>query len=144
MGKPSGGDTTTQNVKLPPWMEKYAKNTLDFAHTVANQPYSPYPGQMVAGLDPYQKQAINYAAGQLGATGAAMQPFISGLQSFSGFQPQQVQAGQINLPPSYQPQQVDPRSMMVDTRGMQIDPTQASAAQLRNANLNPYMNPYTD
>jgi hypothetical protein len=109
MSHTGGGDTTTTQTSLPSWMLPYAKGTLGFAKDVANQPYQPYKGNLVAGLDPMQKQAYQFTQDQLGVTGNQINQFAQGMRPLTQFHAQNVQAG-----------------------------------QLRNTNLDPYMNPYTN
>jgi hypothetical protein len=108
MSGSGGGDTTTTRTSVPSWMLPYAKGTLSFAKDVANQPYQPYKGQLVANLDPMQRQAYQFTQDQLGVAGNQINQFAQGMQPLTHFRPDQVQAG-----------------------------------QLRNTNLDPYMNPYT-
>jgi hypothetical protein len=106
MSGSGGGNTTTSQTKLPSWMEPYAKGTLAFAKNVANQPYQPYTGNLVANLDPMQMQAYNFTQNQLGQTGNQINQFAKGMQPLTQFQPQQVQAGQLsktNLDPYMNP-----------------------------------------
>jgi hypothetical protein len=87
-------------------MVPYMKGTLAFAKDVANQPYQPYKGQLVAPLDPMQKQAYDFTQSQLGVTGNQINQFAQGMQPLTRFQPEQVQAGQLagtNLKPYMNP-----------------------------------------
>lgn len=93
-GGAAGGDQTTQVQKPPKWWERQAKGTLNLAQDVANRPYQAYRGQTVAGLNPYQMQAFDYVKNQMGMTPEMMRSFIPGMQGLSGFNPEQVQAGQ--------------------------------------------------
>jgi hypothetical protein len=108
MSGSGGGDTTTTRSSPPSWMVPYMKGTLSFAKDVANQPYQPYKGDLVAGLDPMQKQAYQFTQDQLGLAGNQINQFAQGMRPLTQFHAQNVQAG-----------------------------------QLRNTNLDPYMNPYT-
>jgi hypothetical protein len=56
-------------------MLPYAKGTLGFAKDVANQPYAPYKGDLVAGLDPMQQQAYKFTQQQLGQAGNQISGF---------------------------------------------------------------------
>jgi len=51
MGKGRGSQTTTSQVVLPQWLDDAARRSLQIADEVAGRPYTPYPGQRVAGLN---------------------------------------------------------------------------------------------
>lgn len=55
-------DTTTTTNSLPSWMVPYIQNYLKTAQTVAGQKYTPYTGQTVAGMNPFQVQGYNAMA----------------------------------------------------------------------------------
>lgn len=57
-----GLETATQSTTVPSWMVPYAQSYLQTSQNVANQPYQPYTGQTVAGLNPFQTQAYNAMA----------------------------------------------------------------------------------
>src|SRR4249919_424851 len=102
MSGSGGGDTTTSRTSPPSWMVPYMKGTLSFAKDVANQPYQPYKGDLVAGLDPMQKQAYQFTQDQLGVAGNQINQFAQGMNPLTHFRPDQVQAGQLrntNLDP---------------------------------------------
>src|SRR5262245_45144510 len=94
-GPGGGGDTTTTTQRLPPWMEQYARGTLDFAKQVANQPYQKYPGQLVAGFTPTQRDYFQAIRDQMGVAGGNIQNFANTLNPLTKFTPEQVQAGQL-------------------------------------------------
>jgi len=60
---PSGGGgqstNTVQNTNayIPPWLEQASAGAVQRATDLSNQPYNPYTGQTVAGIDPAQQQA---------------------------------------------------------------------------------------
>lgn len=59
----SGGmDTTTQTTTVPNWAQPYLQNYMQSAANVAGQPYTPYAGQTVADLNPFQVQGLNAQA----------------------------------------------------------------------------------
>jgi hypothetical protein len=106
MSGSGGGDTTTTTAKPPEWMTPYLKGTLAFSKDVANQKYQPYGGQLVAGLDPMQKQAYDFTQSQLGLAGNQINQFAQGMNPLTKFQPDQVKAGQLsntNLDPYMNP-----------------------------------------
>jgi hypothetical protein len=60
------------NAYIPPWLEQASAGAVQRATDLSNQPYNPYTGQTVAGIDPAQQQAYNQVAAMQGlGTGAA-------------------------------------------------------------------------
>lgn len=57
-----GLETTAQKTTVPEWMQPAAQNYLQSSQNLAAQPYNPYSGQTVAGLNPYQSDAYNAMA----------------------------------------------------------------------------------
>ena len=71
-----GGQNTStvqnSNAYIPPWLESYGQQAVQRADALSQQPYQPYTGQTVAGIDPAQQQAYNQVAAMQGlGTGAA-------------------------------------------------------------------------
>lgn len=58
----SGGSDTTTVQNFPDWAVPYAQDFQNFARQVASQPYTPYEGQTVAQLNPYQTAGYNAMA----------------------------------------------------------------------------------
>lgn len=59
----SGGtDTATQTTEMPSWLVPFIQNYAQTSQNVANLPYTPYQGQTVADLNPYQVQGLNAQA----------------------------------------------------------------------------------
>src|SRR5678816_1679171 len=69
---PSGGGgqstNTVQNTNayIPPWLEQASAGAVQRATDLSNQPYNPYTGQTVAGIDPAQQQAYQQVQGVQG------------------------------------------------------------------------------
>ena len=66
-----GGQNTTattqnSNAYIPKWLEGYGQEAVQRADILSQQPYDPYTGQTVAGIDPAQQQAYNQVAGMQG------------------------------------------------------------------------------
>jgi|GEM_PF-1395208 len=60
-----GGKNQTQTIQPPEWAVPYFKNLLSQSSKLANRPYTPYTGEMVAGFTPQQlvgQQMIQDAA----------------------------------------------------------------------------------
>ena len=71
-----GGQNTStvqnSNAYIPPWLEAASADAVKRAGELSNQPYNPYTGQTVAGIDPAQQQAYNQVQNMQGlGTGAA-------------------------------------------------------------------------
>ncbi len=76
MSSGGGGQNTStvqqSNAYIPPWLEQASAGAVQRATDLSNQPYNPYTGQTVAGIDPAQQQAYNQVAAMQGlGTGAA-------------------------------------------------------------------------
>jgi hypothetical protein len=139
MSGSGGGDTTTTRTDVPSWMLPYAKGTLSFAHDVANQPYQPYKGQLVANLDPMQRQAYDFTQQQLGVAGNNINQFAQGMKPLTNFQPDQVYARQFTdmdmskyMNP-YTNQVVDTSLAALDRERQQQQMQNASQAQAAGA-----------
>lgn len=91
----SAPKTTTQTTeqKLPPWLDTYAQDTLDFSKEVADRPLQQYDGPRIAGFTPDQLAAQQGVRGMQGQTGNFLQGLAGGAQGLAGYQPQQVVAG---------------------------------------------------
>lgn len=81
----SGGTDTTTVQNFPDWAVPAAQGYLNRAVDVSNLPYTPYTGQTVAGMNPYQSnayQAIAARAGQgspvMNAASGELQRTLSG------------------------------------------------------------------
>jgi len=83
-----GGQNTStvqnSNAYIPPWLEAASADAVKRAGELSNQPYNPYTGQTVAGIDPAQQQAYNQVAAMQGlgqgaaATGINAQAGMAG------------------------------------------------------------------
>ncbi len=118
-----GSKTTTTNTVDPQLMALYQQN-YNTASGVANRPYQPYTGQLVAPFNAAQTQAQgilgNIATGNVG--GAALNDAISGAQGVLGYTPQSAATTPVAT--------------------SQVSAPQVSAGQLANTDLSPYLNPY--
>lgn len=70
MSSGGGGQSTNTvqntNSYIPPWLEGYSQQAVQRASDLSQQPYTPYGGQTVAGLDPAQQQAYQQVVGMQG------------------------------------------------------------------------------
>ena len=72
MGGGKGSNTTKSTFKLPPEFIKAYSESLGLAREAIQKPYTPYTGQLVAGLTPGQQQGISNIQSAQGMA----QPFI--------------------------------------------------------------------
>src|SRR6187551_2203061 len=83
---PSGGggqNTSTvqnSNAYIPPWLENASAGAVQRATDLSNQPYQPYTGQTVAGIDPAQQQAYNQVSAMQGMGQAGYNSAINAQQ----------------------------------------------------------------
>lgn len=93
-----GSKKTTQETKVDPGLMSLYNQNYQSASGIANQPFQPYTGEMVAPANPMQNQAFgmfgNIANNNTGA--ATLNSGIGATQGVAGFQPNNVTAG--NLP----------------------------------------------
>lgn len=85
--------TQTTEQRLPPWLDAYAQDTLDFSKEVADRPLQQYDGPRIAGFTPDQLAAQQGVRGMQAQTGNFLQGLAGGAQGLAGYQPQQVAAG---------------------------------------------------
>jgi hypothetical protein len=73
MSSGGGGQNTStvqnSNAYIPPWLEQASAGAVERATNLSNQPYNPYTGQTVAGIDPAQQMAYNRAVAVQGLGG---------------------------------------------------------------------------
>src|SRR5215467_8315216 len=108
---------TVQTTQLPPWVNEAAQQNYAFAQNVANRPLQQYQGQMVPDTSSQLQQAWNTAAN---AGNAGTSQYNAATAGF---------AGALGQTP-----------MTVTNPG---DAAAIKEQSLANANLNPYMHPYT-
>ncbi|HEY4250647.1 MAG TPA: hypothetical protein VGM87_05590 [Roseomonas sp.] len=124
-----GEDTKTQTTeqKLPPWLDAYAQNTLDFSQQVADRPLQQYQGDRIQGFTPDQLAAQQGVRGMQGQTGNFLQGLAGGASSLAGYQPQQVQGG--TLPGTDLSKYMDPYLQSVETGALSALDQQRQQAQ---------------
>lgn len=116
------GSTKTQETKLPQWQEDFIReNILPKGLDIAGTEYTPYGGQLIAGMTPMQMSALS-GFGSLNAGGAAYDQAIGAQSALTSF---------------------DPRNMSA-VGGVQsaTAPDQIAVNQIASTNLDPYMSPY--
>lgn len=131
-----GSDNVTTQTKLPSWLDSAAQSTLKFGREVANRPFEQYTGQRVANTTPYQQQAYDFTAANLGQGGTNIRNFMNGMAGNVNFTPDMVTAGQFagtNMDPYMNPytQNVIDTTMgdIERQRQMQIAQNQGAATQ---------------
>lgn len=130
MSKGGGKQTTTQTQSVDPEFKARALDVYSRAQTVADRPYVPFTGEMVAGFTPQQQAAF----AQFGRAAEAAQPAIGQAQELAravgGYQPQTVaQAMQAYTNP-YEETVVNQALSDIE-RARQIAQTQQAAAATR-------------
>ena len=75
------------------WAADAAKSNWQFAQGIANKPYQPYTGNMLAGWTPGQATGYNTVMNGAGVGQGAMQAGQDAAQGAAAFQGQQVQPG---------------------------------------------------
>ena len=91
-GKGGGGSsipantssTVTNQIQLPSWVDALAQQNVGTAQTLAQQPYTPFPGQTTAPLTPLQNAGINTVANTVGSTQPVYNAAISQEQNLPG------------------------------------------------------------
>src|SRR5271166_286405 len=76
--------TVTNQVQLPSWVNTLAQQNVGTAQQLAQQPYTPYPGQTVAPLSPLQNAAIGTIGSTLGSTQPVFNAAIGQEQNLPG------------------------------------------------------------
>lgn len=150
--------TTTQEV--PPWVQEAMQWNIDRGQMLANQPYTPYPGQRLAGFNPTQQNAFASADiyGQMGLgalghgynaltdmTGSNMMGnAYTGMQNFAGglgdaFNPYEAARGRAFDSSAVYANATDAEASLA-SRG---DIRDVQGGSYLDMNLGDYMNPYT-
>jgi hypothetical protein len=128
------GSTTTETSKLPQWQEDFIRqNILPSGVAIADQEYTPYTGEMVAGMSDLQNQALA-GYGNLNMGGQTYDQAIGVQQGLSGFSPADMAAAQLGGAQTMQGTGAVNAAMA---------PGQIDVNQLATTNFDPYMSPYT-
>ena len=121
---------TTQTVKqniLPEYLAPYVKDVAGKAKALSGERYIPFPGQRIAGFDPFQQQAQNQMAG-LGAIDFGQAQDYAGQVGQYG-----LQAGRAGI---------DRASQYLSTPTQQFQTQQFQPQQFGAEQAAQYMNPY--
>ena len=127
------GSTKTQETKLPQWQEDFIReNILPKGLEIADTEYTPYTGDMIAGMTPLQDQALS-GFGNLNMGGQTYDEAIGVQSRLSNFDPSSMSAAQL----------ADAQRMRgVGAVGSAMAPDQIGVNQLASTSLDPYMSPY--
>ena len=128
------GSTKTQESKLPQWQEDFIReNILPKGLEIADTEYTPYTGDMIAGMTPLQDQALS-GFGNLNMGGQTYDEAIGVQSRLSNFDPSSMSAAQL----------ADAQRMQgVGAVRSAMAPDQIGVNQLASTNLDPYLSPYT-
>jgi hypothetical protein len=146
-GKSTGGGTTQQasntGTSIPDWLSSAAQGAVGTAQNLAQRPYDPYGGQIVAGTPDATTQAYQQIANMQGGTTAANQ---AAANQWQGVLPnlQSETPGQFNtatnqLYGNYQQQVMQPAQGLL---GGYLQGGPATAQQI-GQNTQALMSPYT-
>lgn len=102
MSKSKGTEKTTQETKLPDWLNQYAQDYMSQASLASQNLMGPYQGQQVANMTPLQQQMIS-RMGQLAnfeltpdAISGMMNPYIKDVEQASLAQGQRALSQNLN------------------------------------------------
>ncbi len=128
---------TTSTSEAPSWLQDAIYRQTQLAQGVAATPYTPYSGQLTAGLSPLQQQAINQAQSSTNSWQNALQPAIQGAQSLAAAGPGGLGAASpyLNRAGSINPLgEADPYFAQQSSMLYGINPNQAAQTAQQYAN----------
>jgi len=128
------GSTTTQETKLPQWQEDFIREQiLPRGIEIAETEYTPYEGELIAGMAPTQQQALS-GFGGLDMGGQTYDQAIGVQQGLTGFSPTGMQAAQLGEAATMQG---------VGAVDAARAPGQIGVDRLATTDFDAYMSPYT-
>lgn len=74
----------TSTTETPKWMQDAIYNQINWAQNIANMPYQPYTGSLVAGAQPQQTAAWNQTTAAQGAYAPYLQGALQGAETLAG------------------------------------------------------------
>lgn len=93
MGKSApSAQTVVNKTELPPFITKAAQKNLAIADQLAQRPYQPYGGSVVAGFSPEQQQAFQMAQQNVGSYQPALTAAMGAAAGGAYYNPQMVTA----------------------------------------------------
>ena len=138
MSKGGGTTTSTTSNTLDPQIKALLTSNYNSASSIANQPFTPYTGEQVAGFTPtgIQAQDLLKSIGT-GTTGdGALNQAVGTTQGVAGYTPQSVTAGQLSntdLSPYMNPYQSDVIDATLKQLGQARDTSMMSDNQRASA-----------
>jgi hypothetical protein len=142
--------TKTQETKLPQWQEDFIREQiLPRGIEIAETEYTPYEGELIAGMTPLQEQALS-GFGGLDTGGQTYGEAIDVQRGLSSFTPQEMSAataGAASISPTERAQAADlgevERMQGVGAVRSARAPGQIGVDTLARTDLGAYMSPYT-
>lgn len=137
-GGGGGSSTTTSKVEYPEWVDKAAKENLALAGDLANKPYNPYSGKLLADISPYSNEAqrnlLNLARSGLGyaETARATDQLMSDMR----YSPASIGASTFNAPTMGAGSMSAPRMNAVNMSAGSMNAPMMNAASMNAANIN--------
>jgi hypothetical protein len=126
--------TTTETKKMPQWQEDFIRDEiLPRGVEIADQEYTPYTGEMIAGMTPLQNQAMA-GFGNLNMGGQTYDQAIGVQQGLTSFNPADMAAAQLG-----QAQTMQGVGAVDAARA----PGQIGVDRLATTDFDAYMSPYT-
>jgi hypothetical protein len=151
-GGGGGGQNTStvqnSNAYIPPWLEQASAGAVQRATDLSNQPYNPYTGQTVAGLDQAQQQAYAQIQNMQGMGTGGYDAAIGTQQNLAN-QATPITAGGINananqLQQGFQQQVYGPAQGLLGNYTSQGPATAQGVAAGANQLMSPYTNAVID
>lgn len=139
------GSTKTQETKMPQWQEDFIRqNILPLGEEIGSAEYTPYQGEMIAGMSGLQNQALS-GFGGLDMGGQTYDQAIGVQQGLSGFSPTDMSAAQLGNAQTMGAAQLGPAQTMAGVGAVDaaMAPGQIGVNQLATTNFDQYMSPYT-
>jgi len=137
-GAPSHTTTTTQ---IDPTVKQWEQQNYNYAQNIANTPYSPYTGQMVAPLNSLETAGITQGS-QLAQSNLGMGAINQGITNANqagNYSPLQVQApqsvAQVSAPGAYNPMQVNTGTWNSAAAQQYMSPYTQSVIDAANQNI---------
>lgn len=127
---PSVTNATTSIQGMPDWYQDYTKGLIARANTIAAEPYTPYSGSRMAGLNERDRQAGQMVQGNVGS----WQPYLSTASNLYG---QAAGMSATGAASPYVNQAAQGNSMNA------AQPYANAASQTWPQAMNQYMSPYT-
>ena len=136
-----GKSSSSQNQTMDPEIKGILMDTFESGRELSQTPYNPYGGATVAPMSPFQQEGMQRTvdAARYGVGQDEMRDAIAATRSAAGYQPYNVNVGTVTAPTAYQPTDITTGTIT----GSTVDPTEITAAQIKDQDMSQYMNPYT-